>query len=58
VLQTYAGIVANLLGSATAAHLKGRLADQLKAALVHSAIIEQAKHDDGMVPPQIFQFER
>jgi ANTAR domain-containing protein len=42
-LQAYAGIVANLLGSAAAAHLKGRLADQLKAALAHGAVIEQAK---------------
>jgi GAF domain-containing protein len=42
-LQAYAGIVANLLGSAAAAHLKGRLADQLKAALAHGALIEQAK---------------
>jgi GAF domain-containing protein len=42
-LQAYAGIVANLLGSAAAAHLKGRLADQLQAALAHGAVIEQAK---------------
>jgi GAF domain-containing protein len=42
-LQAYAGIVANLLGAAVAAHLKGRLADQLKAALAHGALIEQAK---------------
>jgi ANTAR domain len=42
-LQTYASIVANLLGSAAAAHLKGRLAEQLHAALAHGAIIEQAK---------------
>ena len=42
-LQAYAGIVANLLGSAAAAHFKGRLADQLKAALAHGAVIEQAK---------------
>jgi GAF domain-containing protein len=42
-LQAYAGIVANLLGSAAAAHLKGQLADQLQAALAHRALIEQAK---------------
>jgi GAF domain-containing protein len=42
-LQAYAGVVANLLGSAAAAHLKGRLADQLRAALAHGAVIEQAK---------------
>ena len=42
-LQAYAGIVANLLGSAAAAHFKGRLADQLQAALAHGAVIEQAK---------------
>ena len=42
-LQAYAGIVANLLGSAAAANLKGRLAEQLQAALVHGAVIEQAK---------------
>ena len=42
-LQAYAGIVANLLGSAAAAHAKGQLADQLQAALAHRALIEQAK---------------
>ena len=42
-LQAYAGIVANLLGSAAAAHVKGRLADQLEASLAHRALIEQAK---------------
>lgn len=42
-LQAYAGIGANLLGSAAAAHLRGRLADQLQAALDHGAVIEQAK---------------
>jgi GAF domain-containing protein len=42
-LQAYAGIVANLLGSAAAAHVKGRLAEQLQAALAHGAVIEQAK---------------
>jgi GAF domain-containing protein len=42
-LQAYAGIVANLLGSAAAAHVKGRLADQLHGALAHRDLIEQAK---------------
>jgi GAF domain-containing protein len=42
-LQAYAGVVANLLGSVAAAHLKGRLADQLQVALAHGAVIEQAK---------------
>ena len=42
-LQAYAGIVANLLGSAAAANLKGRLAEQLQAALAHGAVIERAK---------------
>jgi GAF domain-containing protein len=42
-LQAYAGVVANLLGSAAAAQVKGRLADQLQAALAHGAVIEQAK---------------
>ena len=42
-LQAYAGIVANLLGSAAAAHVKGRLADQLQGALAHRDLIEQAK---------------
>jgi GAF domain-containing protein len=42
-LQAYAGIVANLLGSAAEAQVKGRLADQLQAALAHRALIEQAK---------------
>jgi len=42
-LQAYAGIVANLLGSAAAAQVKGRLVDQLQAALAHRALIEQTK---------------
>ena len=42
-LQAYAGIVANLLASAVAAQVKGRLADQLQTALAHGAVIEQAK---------------
>jgi GAF domain-containing protein len=42
-LQAYAGIVSNLLGSAAAAQVKGRLADQLQTALEHRTLIEQAK---------------
>jgi GAF domain-containing protein len=42
-LQAYAGIVANLLGRAAAAQLKGELADQLQIALTHRTLIEQAK---------------
>jgi GAF domain-containing protein len=42
-LRAYAGIVANLLGSAAAAHLKGRVVAQLQNALAHGAVIEQAK---------------
>ena len=42
-LQAYAGIVANLLGSAAAAQVKGRLVDQLRTALAHRALIEQTK---------------
>ena len=42
-LEAYAGIVANLLGSAAAAHLKGRLAEQRQGGLAHGAVIEQAK---------------
>jgi hypothetical protein len=42
-LQAYAGIVANLLGRAAAAHLKGQLVDQLQTALTHRTLIEQAK---------------
>ena len=42
-LQAYAGIVANLLGSAAAAHLRERLASQLQGALAHRDLIERAK---------------
>jgi GAF domain-containing protein len=42
-LQAYAGVVASLLGAAVAANVKGRLADQLQAALDHRMLIEQAK---------------
>jgi GAF domain-containing protein len=42
-LQTYGGLVASLLSAAVTAHTKGRLADQLQAALEHRWLIEQAK---------------
>jgi GAF domain-containing protein len=42
-LQAYAGLVASLLGAAVTAQVKGRLADQLQAALAHRWLIEQAK---------------
>ena len=42
-LQAYAGLVASLLSAATTAQVKGRLADQLQAALEHRWLIEQAK---------------
>jgi hypothetical protein len=45
-LQTYAGLAASLLTAAVTAQVKGRLADQLQAALEHRWLIEQAK---GMV---------
>jgi GAF domain-containing protein len=42
-LQVYAGLVASLLSAAVTARVKGRLADQLQAALEHRWLIEQAK---------------
>ena len=42
-LQAYAGLVASLLSAAVTAEVKGRLADQLRAALEHRWLIEQAK---------------
>ena len=42
-LQAYAGLVASLLMAATTAQVKGRLAEQLQAALQHRWLIEQAK---------------
>jgi GAF domain-containing protein len=42
-LQAYAGLVASLLMAAVTAQVKGRLADQLQAALAHRWLIEQAK---------------
>jgi GAF domain-containing protein len=42
-LQAYAGLIASLLMAAVTAQVKGRLADQLQAALAHRWLIEQAK---------------
>jgi hypothetical protein len=42
-LHAYAGLVASLLSAAVTAEVKGRLADQLQAALAHRWLIEQAK---------------
>jgi GAF domain-containing protein len=42
-LQAYAGLMASLLMAAVTAQAKGRLADQLQAALEHRWLIEQAK---------------
>jgi GAF domain-containing protein len=42
-LQTYAGVVANLLGAAAKAHVTGALADQLQTALDSRAVIERGK---------------
>jgi GAF domain-containing protein len=42
-LQAYAGLVASLLSAAVTAQVKGRLAEQLQAALEHRWLIEQAK---------------
>jgi signal transduction protein with GAF and PtsI domain len=42
-LQAYGGLVASLLSASVTAQVKGRLADQLQAALEHRWLIEQAK---------------
>jgi GAF domain-containing protein len=42
-LQAYGGVVASLLSAAVTAQVKGRLADQLRAALEHRWLIERAK---------------
>ena len=42
-LQAYAGLMASLLSAAVTAQVKGRVADQLQAALEHRWLIEQAK---------------
>jgi ANTAR domain len=41
-LQAYAGLVASLLVAAVAAGVTGRLADQLREALEHRSLLEQA----------------
>jgi GAF domain-containing protein len=41
--QVYAALVATLLSQAVAAHVKGRLAEQLQVALEHRSRIERAK---------------
>jgi ANTAR domain len=41
-LQAYAGLVASLLVAAVTAPVTGRLADQLRAALEHRSLLEQA----------------
>jgi putative methionine-R-sulfoxide reductase with GAF domain len=43
VLQTYAGLVAILLGTAAKAQAKGRLAEQLRVALEVRSVVEQAR---------------
>jgi GAF domain-containing protein len=42
-LQTYAGVVASLLGAAAKAQVKGALADQLQTALDSRIVIERGK---------------
>lgn len=42
-LQTYAGVVATLLGTAARAELNGRLAEQLRVALASRVLVEQVK---------------
>jgi ANTAR domain-containing protein len=42
-LQTYAGVVASLLGAAAKAELTGALAQQLQVALESQGLIERAK---------------
>jgi hypothetical protein len=42
-LQTYAGLVATLLGAAATAQVRGRLAEQLQVALEARDLIERAK---------------
>jgi GAF domain-containing protein len=42
-VRAYAGVVASLLAAAVAAHVQGRLAAQLQAALDRRMLIEQAK---------------
>jgi hypothetical protein len=42
-LQTYAGLVATLLGTAATAQANGRLAEQLKVALAARRLLDQAR---------------
>ena len=42
-LQTYAGLIATLLGTAATAQAKGRLAEQLQVALDFRVLVERAK---------------
>jgi hypothetical protein len=42
-LQTYAGVVARLLGRAATAHIGGGLADQLQVALASRVPLKQAR---------------
>ena len=61
-VQAYAGMLANLLVSAVAAHPTGRLARQLQVALDHRVLIEQAKgvlmEREGMDAPAAFEHIR
>jgi len=59
-LQAHAGLVASLLVAAVTAQVKGRLADQLQAALEHRLLIEQAEEvlidREGMNAQAAFQW--
>jgi hypothetical protein len=58
-VRAYAGVVANLLAAAVAAHVQGRLAAQLQAALDRRMLIEQAKGmlmaKEGIDPATAFE---
>jgi GAF domain-containing protein len=49
-LETYAGVVAGLLGGAAKAHLTGRLADQLQVALDSRCSSRLRRTDGGATP--------
>jgi transcriptional regulator with GAF, ATPase, and Fis domain len=49
-LETYAGVVARLLGAAAKAHLTGRLADQLQVALDSRCSSRLRRADGGATP--------
>jgi hypothetical protein len=59
-LQAYAGLVASLLVAAVAARVTGRLADQLRGALEHRSLIEQAVEvlvdREGQDPPAALEW--